>query len=163
MLIDVILLALLYTARVYAGSAATAIPPSDWLLAFCLFAFTALALMKRYTELLMRIDNQLPDATNRNYRKDDLPVIASLAAAAGVNMVMVFALYTQSPEVALMYRHPHVLWLLCPLLLYLISRALLMAHRRLMHEDPVVWALKDRICRIGIVVAGAIISAAAFL
>ena len=163
MLADVIVLALLYTIRVYAGSAATAIPLSDWLLAFCLFAFTSLALMKRYTELLVRIDNNLPDASNRNYRKDDLSIVAALAEATAINTVTVLALYVRSPEVALIYRQPQILWFLCPLLLVLVSRALLLAHRRLMHDDPVVWALKDRVCRISIVLAGAILAIAAFL
>ncbi|WP_084580588.1 UbiA family prenyltransferase [Sphingomonas azotifigens] len=163
MLIDVVVLALLYSARVYAGGAATDIVLSDWLLAFCLFAFTSLALIKRYTELLVRVDRQLPDAQNRNYRKDDLPVIVALAAGSGLNTVTVLALYVQSPDVALHYRHPHLLWALCPLLLFLMSRALMMAHRRLMHDDPIVWAMRDRVFRQGIVAAGVIVAVAAFL
>lgn len=163
MLIDVVVLALLYSARVYAGAAATGIPLSDWLLAFCLFAFTSLALVKRYTELLVRVDRQLPDAQNRNYRKDDLPVIAALAAGAGLNTVTVLALYVSSPEVALHYRHPQWLWALCPLLLFLMSRALMMAHRRLMHDDPIVWAMRDRVFRKGIAAAGVVVAAAAML
>lgn len=163
MLIDVVVLALLYSARVYAGAEATGIALSDWLLAFCLFAFTSLALVKRYTELLVRLDRQLPDATNRNYRKDDLPIIAALAAGCGLNTVTVLALYVSSPEVALHYRNPHLLWLLCPLLLFLMSRALMMAHRRLMHDDPIVWAMRDRVCRQGIVAVGVIFVVAALL
>lgn len=163
MLIDVVVLSLLYNARVCAGGAATHIILSSWLLAFCLFVFTSLALIKRYTELLVRIDRQLPDASNRNYRKDDLPVIVGLAAATGCNAVTVLALYIASPEVTLMYAQPQILWLLCPLLLFLMSRTLLVAHRRQMHDDPVVWAMRDRTCRIGIAVAAAIVIGAVIL
>ncbi len=163
MLVDVIVLALLYTVRVFAGSAATGITLSAWLLAFCLFAFSSLALIKRYTELLVRLDSQLPDANNRNYQQADLPVIASLAAATGVNTVTVLALYIQSPEVVLQYQNPQILLLLCPLILFLLSRALLMSHRRFMDDDPMVWALKDSVSRFGVVFGGAILLSAALL
>ncbi len=163
MLVDVVVLSLLYSLRVCAGGAATGIALSGWLLAFCLFVFTSLALMKRYTELVVRIDRKLPDAANRNYRKDDLPVIASLAAATGCNAVTVLALYVASPEVALLYRRPQILWLLCPLLLFLMGRALLQAHRRQMHDDPIVWAMQDRVSQMGLVAAAAIVVAGTVL
>lgn len=157
LLVDVVALALLYTIRVLAGGVATGTVISPWLLGVSLFTFTALALIKRYTEVATLLDRNLPDPSNRNYRKDDLVVLAALAAATGVNAVMVFALYLVSPAVTLMYAHPDMLWLLCPLLLYLLSRALMLSHRREMPDDPVVWAMRDRICRLGIVVAGAIV------
>lgn len=163
MLIDVVTLAMLYVTRVLAGSAAAQIELSNWLIALCLFAFTSLALMKRYTELLLRIDRKLPDPSNRNYRKEDLPVISALAAATAMNAVTVLAFYVQSPNVMRLYSQPELLWLLCPLVLFLLSRALLMSHRRMMHDDPVIWAIKDRISRIGIVCVGAIVLLAATL
>ncbi len=153
-LADVVLLALLYSVRVVAGSAATGIALSNWLLGLCMFAFTSLALVKRYSELLMRHDKNLPDARNRGYRKDDLPVILAIAAATGANAVTILGLYISSPQVLLMYPHPKILWLLPPLLLYLIARALLVAHRREMNDDPVIWMLKDRISRVGLIMGG---------
>lgn len=83
------------------------------------------------------------DPTNRNYRKSDLDIVAALAAAAGFNAVTVFALYISSDAVRPLYRHPATLWLICPVLMYGRGRALLMAHRRLMDDDPIVFALRD--------------------
>src|SRR5205085_9908460 len=80
MLVDVVALALLYTVRIIAGSVASGIIPSEWLLAFSLFVFSSLAIIKRYTEVALRLDRNLPDPDNRNYRKDDLVILATLAA-----------------------------------------------------------------------------------
>lgn len=143
MIIDVVTLACLYTLRVFAGAAAINVAVSDWLFTFSLLIFTALALLKRHVELASRFDRQLSDPTNRNYKVADLPVILALAAAAGMNSVMVIALYVSSDEVAGLYSHPHVLWGLCPLFLYWIARAIMLAHRRLMDDDPIAFALKD--------------------
>jgi 4-hydroxybenzoate polyprenyltransferase len=160
MLVDVVTLAMLYTVRVIAGGVASGIVLSEWLLAFSLFVFSCLALIKRYTELAMRLDRNLPDPSHRNYRKDDLLILATLAAATGTNAVTVFAFYVTSPEVAELYSRPKLLWLICPLLLYLLGRALMVSHRREMHDDPVVWALRDRICRLGLIVGAIVVLAA---
>jgi 4-hydroxybenzoate polyprenyltransferase/phosphoserine phosphatase len=157
LLVDVVSLAMLYTVRVLAGGVAAGVTLSEWLLALSLFVFSSLALIKRYTEIASILDRNLPDPTNRNYRKDDLVVLAALAAATGTNAVTVFAMYVSSPVVMEMYTRPKLLWLLCPLLLYLLGRALMMSHRREMHDDPVVWALRDRICRLGMITAGIIV------
>jgi 4-hydroxybenzoate polyprenyltransferase/phosphoserine phosphatase len=143
MLVDVLALASLYTIRVVGGAVAISVPMSEWLLAFSMFIFTALALIKRYIELAARIDKDLSDPTNRNYRKSDLDIVAALAAAAGFNAVTVFALYISSDAVRPFYRHPAALWLICLILMYWLGRALLMAHRRLMDDDPIVFALRD--------------------
>jgi 4-hydroxybenzoate polyprenyltransferase/phosphoserine phosphatase len=143
MLVDIIALASLYTIRVVGGAAAISVPMSEWLLGFSMFIFTALALVKRYIELVARIDKDLSDPTNRNYRKSDLDIVAALAAAAGFNAVTIFALYISSDAVRPFYRHAEALWLICPILMYWLGRALLMAHRRLMDDDPIVFALRD--------------------
>jgi hypothetical protein len=108
-----------------------------------MFIFTSLALIKRYIELTMRIDEQLADSTNRNYRKSDLPIVGALAAAAGFNAVTVFALYISSDAVRPLYRSPEALWLVCPLLMYWLGRALMLADRRLLDDDPIAFALRD--------------------
>lgn len=143
MIVDVITLALLYTLRVFAGAAAIGVSVSEWLFTFSLLVFTALALIKRYVELATRLDKGLSDPSNRNYKITDLPVIAALAAAAGMNSIMVLALYVSSDDVAAMYSRTQFLWGLCPLFLYWIARALMLAHRRMMHDDPIAFALKD--------------------
>jgi 4-hydroxybenzoate polyprenyltransferase len=144
MLVDVLTLASLYTIRVVAGAVAISVPMSEWLIGFSMFVFTALALIKRYVELAVRIDGGLSDLTNRNYLKSDLDIVATLAAAAAFNAVTVFALYISSDAVRHLYRHPQVLWFICPVLMYWLGRALLMAHRRLMPDDPILFALRDR-------------------
>lgn len=157
MLVDVVALAMLYTLRIIAGGVAADIQISQWLFIFSVFIFTSLALMKRYVELSTRLDRELPDPSDRNYRIGDLDVVAALAAAAGMNAITIFALYVTSPDVQPLYRHPKALWLICPILLYWIGRALMMAHRRLMDTDPIVFALKDRISAIAIVLILAIV------
>lgn len=144
MMIDVVALAGLYTVRVFAGAVAVDVVVSEWLLAFSMFLFTALALIKRYSELSIRLDSHLADPTNRNYKIGDLDIVAALGAAAGMNAITVFTLYVASPTVQVAYSRPMLLYLVSPILLYWFCRALMMAHRRLMDDDPVVFALKDR-------------------
>lgn len=144
MIVDVVVLAILYTIRIFAGAAAINVVVSEWLFTFSLMIFAALALIKRHIELAARLDKGLADPSNRDYKLADLPIIAALAAAAGMNSITVLALYVSSPEVARLYSHPHVLWGLCPLFLYWTSRTLMLAHRRLMDDDPITFALRDR-------------------
>ena len=158
MLVDVLALALLYTIRVIAGGVAIRVHLSEWLLAFSLFMFTCLALVKRYVELTTLLDKRLSDPTNRNYRLNDIPIIGALAATSGMNAVTVFALYISSDAVKDLYRRPEVLWLACPLLVYWIARIILLAGRRMVHDDPVVFALRDR----NSLVAGALMIAILF-
>ncbi|MGY4167826.1 UbiA family prenyltransferase [Bradyrhizobium sp. USDA 4529] len=150
MFVDVVVLAMLYTTRIVAGGVAAEIQISQWLFIFSMFVFTSLALIKRYVELATRLDRGLPDRSDRDYRIGDLDVVLALGAAAGFNAVTIFSLYVASPDVQILYRHPKVLWLICPILLYWIGRALMMAHRRSMDDDPIVFVLKDRISAIAI-------------
>lgn len=150
MFVDVIVLAMLYTTRIVAGGVAAEIQTSQWLFIFSMFIFTSLALIKRYVELATRLDRRLPDRSGRDYKIGDLHVVAALVAAAGLNAVTIFALYVTSPDVQMLYRHPKALWLICPILLYWIGRALMMAHRRSMDDDPIVFALRDPISAIAI-------------
>jgi 4-hydroxybenzoate polyprenyltransferase len=123
---------------------------SEWLLAFSIFIFTSLALVKRYVELSLRLDKELPDPSNRNYHLADLPIVGALAAASGFNAVTIFALYISSPAVRDLYQHPERLWLICPILLYWIARTLVLAHRRLIDDDPIVFALRDPVSRLAV-------------
>lgn len=143
MLVDVVTLGMLYTIRIFAGAVAINVPLSEWLLAFSMFIFLSLALVKRYVELAARLDTNRPDPANRNYKLDDLTIVSALAAAAGFNAITVLALWISSPDIRQGYAHPQLLWLVCPLLMYWIARVIMMAHRRLMHDDPIVFAIKD--------------------
>jgi 4-hydroxybenzoate polyprenyltransferase/phosphoserine phosphatase len=159
-IVDVVTLACLYTLRVFAGAAAIDVAVSDWLFTFSLLIFTALALLKRYIELAGRLDMQLSDPGNRDYRIADLPVIIALASAAGMNSVMVIALYVSSETVVGLYSDPKILWGLCPLFLYWIARAIMLAHRRVMDDDPIAFALKDsRSWAVGIIAVALVLTA----
>jgi 4-hydroxybenzoate polyprenyltransferase/phosphoserine phosphatase len=161
MMIDVVVLAGLYTIRVIGGAAAIRVVPSEWLLAFSMFFFSFMALIKRYIELDTRIERGLGELVNRNYRKSDVSVVTALAAASGMNAVTIFALYVSSPNVQGRYHHPELFWLICPLLLYWIGRVLVMAHRRLIDDDPIVFALRDPRSYIMILAIGCILFFAA--
>jgi hypothetical protein len=99
----------------------------------------------------------MPDLTNRNYRNSDLDIVAALAAAAAFNAVTVFALYISSDAVRLLYSHPRALWLICPILMYWLGRTLMMAHRRLVPDDPILFALRDRNSYIALGLIGLIL------
>jgi 4-hydroxybenzoate polyprenyltransferase len=147
MLVDIVTLAGLYTVRIVGGAVAIGVHVSEWLLIFSLFIFTSLALIKRYSELMMRQGSGLSKSINRDYTIGDLRVIAALAAASGMNAITVFSLYVSSPAVAQMYSRPWILWLLNPLLLYWIGRALMMAHRQAMPDDPIIYTFTDNVSR----------------
>ena len=147
-MLDTLVLAGLYTLRIIAGTVALHISASFWLLAFSMFLFLSLAMIKRYTELVALARAGAGDGIGRGYAADDLPLLQSLGGASGFLSVLVLALYINSTASELLYRHPIVLWLLCPLLLYWISRAWLIAHRGEMHDDPVVFAVTDAVSRL---------------
>lgn len=144
-IVDVIVLGGLYTIRVLGGVVAVGAKQSPWLLMFCLFLFLSLAIVKRCSELVASQARGGGRISGRGYRSDDLGMVSALGAAAGYGAVLVVTLYLASPEVARLYSHPTRMWLICPLLLYWISRILLLAHRGEMHDDPVVFAITDRI------------------
>lgn len=143
-MLDVVLLAGLYTMRIIGGTIAIKAELSFWLLAFSMFIFLSLALLKRYTELHAVLARGKKKASGRGYGVDDLPLLQSLGAAAGYIAVMVMALYINSPDSIELYRHPKLLWFICPVLLYWVSRAWVIAHRGDMHDDPIVFAATDR-------------------
>ncbi|RXT48606.1 UbiA family prenyltransferase [Bradyrhizobium betae] len=148
MLVDVVTLAGLYTLRIIAGAVGVGVVLSEWLLIFSLFVFTSLALIKRFSELSMRETAGLADPSNRDYRVTDLHIIGAMAAASAMNAVTVFSLYVSSSAVTPLYSRPWMLWLLNPLLLYWFGRALMMAQRREMPDDPILYAFRDGPSRI---------------
>jgi 4-hydroxybenzoate polyprenyltransferase/phosphoserine phosphatase len=145
LMIDVVALAALYGIRVVAGSAATGIVLSHWLLGFCFFIFLSLALMKRTTEIILLPKESVGNIKGRGYRRRDFPTINSLTAASGFVAVLVLALYISSPEVAVLYRRPEFLWGICIVLVYWLGRAFCLTGRGEMRQDPVIFAATDRI------------------
>ena len=144
--VDVLTLAALYTLRIIAGAAAIDVAISFWLLLFSMFIFLSLALIKRFSELKVARDAGKTGALRgRGYEPDDLELVSSLGGSAGFIAVLVLALYIQDGQAAHFYATPQLIWLACPVMLFWISRAWLIAHRGLMHDDPIVFALKDKV------------------
>lgn len=156
--VDVVVLATLYTVRVIGGAVAIDVPMSEWLLAFSLFIFMSLALVKRYTELASQPDGAVLAA--RGYQIEDKAMVAILAAASGFNAVVIFTLYISSDTVRAMYSHPQLLWVGCPILMYWIGRVMLFAQRGLIDDDPVTFALRDRASWVALGAIGVIMLAA---
>jgi|tagenome__1003787_1003787.scaffolds.fasta_scaffold20990092_1 4-hydroxybenzoate polyprenyltransferase len=142
-MVDVITLASLYTSRVVAGAALVAVPLSRWFLALSIFLFFSLALVKRVMELLKK-----PGGTElvagRGYAPADLPVLVALGGSATAATSLVYCLYITGTEVTTLYSRPDLLWAGLPLLLYWQARLWLLTMRKKVHEDPVVFALRDR-------------------
>lgn len=162
-IVDVMLLAGLYTMRIIAGAAATQITPSFWLLAFSMFLFLSLALIKRYSEMFITLKSNKQEAAGRGYSVDDLSVLMAIGVSSGMLSVLVFALYLNNPEINKMYPNTMWLWLIPPLLLYWISRIWMKAHRGQVDDDPVVFAAKDWQSLLVLVISACIFIAAIFL
>lgn len=147
-MLDVVTLSLLYTIRVIAGAAAMSLLVTSWILAFCMFIFLSLAFVKRYTELCdARQKGETEKTSGRGYYPADFELLASLGGASGYISVLVLALYIHDSASATLYPSQKWLWAACPLLLFWISRVWLLAHRGQMHDDPIVFALRDRVSR----------------
>jgi 4-hydroxybenzoate polyprenyltransferase len=146
--IDVVVLGLLYTLRIFAGAAASAVMVSTWLFVFSLFLFMSLALFKRFTELLRSLNRGGGSIAGRGYQGSDTAPIGGFGMASGYLSVLVLALYISSSEVTVLYSQPLLLWFLIPLLLYWISRLWVLAYRDTVHDDPVVFAMSDQVSYI---------------
>lgn len=143
LLLDVICLAALYTLRIFAGGGAAEVPVSKWLLTFSLFFFFGLAMAKRYVELeKTSAEGKL---SGRSYNREDRQPVMMTGIGSGYLSLLVIALYITSSDVALIYRSAERLWFLLPLMLYWISRIWIFAARGTLHDDPVVFAIKDRV------------------
>ena len=141
--LDVLLLAGLYTLRVLGGIAAAEVRFSTWLLAFAMFLFLSLAFLKRYTEVSALEGAATDQVRRRGYIRGDREWLGSMGGASGYLSVLVLALYINSEQVLALYRAPLLLWLICPLLLFWTSRMWLLAHRGQIHDDPIVATVRD--------------------
>lgn len=158
--IDICVLAGLYTLRILAGGVATGIPISVWLFAFAVFFFFTLAAVKRQAELVDLAERGKLSVAGRGYHVDDLPIMSMIGLGAGFVSVLVLALYINTPAVAELYGNPAALWGIFAVQLYWITRIVLITHRGQMHDDPVVFAVKDQtsriclLCSVGFILAG---------
>ena len=160
-ILDVMVLAGLYALRVVAGGAAAGVPLSEWLLAFSLFFFLGLALLKRYVELRQMETGAAPADNGRGYLAADASLVRAAGPATGLFSVLVLALYVTSPEVRVLYSHPELLWAAIPAFLYWTLRMWLLAHRGEMPDDPVLFAVRDRVSYAVVAIVTAAVALAA--
>jgi 4-hydroxybenzoate polyprenyltransferase len=154
-LVDCMTLAILYTLRIVAGAAAVASAMSFWLLAFSVFLFLSLAFIKRFAELQVQLLQGKHKAHGRGYFTDDAPLIQMLGIASGFMSVLVLALYLNSPDVQLLYAQPEWVWGNVPVMVFWVSWLWLRAHRGEMHDDPLIFAVKDKVSLVsGVLFAG---------
>ncbi len=151
-IIDIWVLAILYSLRILAGAAATGIVPSVWLMAFSIFFFFSLAAVKRQAELVDMADHEGLDTRRRGYFREDLLLIAMMSISSGYLSVLVLALYIRTPFVSNLYGYPPMLLGICLVLLYWISRVVMVTHRGHMHDDPLVFAVRDRVSQICLII-----------
>jgi 4-hydroxybenzoate polyprenyltransferase len=143
-LVDCLTLATLYTMRIIAGAAAVSVSLSFWLLAFSIFIFLSLALVKRYAELLVQSQEGKNSVHGRGYLVTDAPLLQALGVSSGYISTLVIALYLRSENVMSLYAEPLAIWLLIPILLFWVSWVWLKSSRGEMHDDPIVFAAKDK-------------------
>lgn len=142
-IVDVLMLAILYTLRIVAGAAAMDIPLSFWILAFSIFLFLSLAFIKRDAELRSH-DGRGQQLHGRGYITSDASLIQQFGVSSGYAAVLVLAFYINSDNVVRLYRVPEMIWGAVPLLLWWLSWMWFRANRGLMHDDPIVFAIKDK-------------------
>ncbi|SDI62599.1 UbiA family prenyltransferase [Alloyangia pacifica] len=155
LVVDICTLAGLYTLRIIAGGVATQTPLSVWLLAFSVFFFFSLAAVKRQAELVSSAAQGNIKAQGRGYTTEDIPVVANMAVASGYISILVMALYLNTDAVRRLYNETAPLWGICLVLLFWVSRTVMITHRGWMQDDPVIFAAKDRVslvCAVSIFV-----------
>jgi 4-hydroxybenzoate polyprenyltransferase/phosphoserine phosphatase len=143
-LVDVVILSGLYTVRMVAGAAATDTVISPWLAAFSIFFFLSLAMVKRFSELQNLHALGVNPTSARGYLLSDIEQLRSFGTASAYASIVIFALYINGRDVTALYHHPSRMWLITPLMILWVSRVWLLASRGLLDEDPVVFALEDR-------------------
>jgi 4-hydroxybenzoate polyprenyltransferase len=161
-LLDVFVLSSFYSFRILAGALISSTPLSQWFLAFSLFLFLSLAMAKRYSELLHADDLVVSGNSGRGYRVDDRELLLSLGIGSAFSSVVILSLYVHSQDVRVLYLSPEYLFLLCPIVLYWLSRTWLLAHRGELREDPVTLAIRDRVS-YGVAFASAVVIAASMI
>ena len=158
-LLDVFVLSSFYSFRILAGAMISATPLSQWFLAFSMFFFLSLAMAKRYSELV-HADNLVTSGNSgRGYRVADRELLLALGVGSSFSAVVILSLYVHSQDVRVLYLSPECLFLLCPIVLYWLSRTWLQAHRGELKEDPVTLAIRDRVSYAVALASAAVIAA----
>jgi len=163
LILDVLLLASLYTVRIFAGGAATHTKISGWLITFSLFFFLSLAMCKRSSELMNLQRANKTRTTGRFYETSDLEPLNICGISSGMLACLIILLYESSQQAQLLYKTPQLLFLLCPLLLYWISRLWVLTFRGALKEDPILFAVRDRVSYAVSIAMASIVALSAFV
>ena len=158
-LLDVFVLSSFYSFRILAGAMISATPLSQWFLTFSMFFFLSLAMAKRYSELVHANDLVISGNSGRGYRVADRELLLALGVGSSFSAVVILSLYVHSQDVRVLYLSPECLFLLCPIVLYWLSRTWLLAHRGELKEDPVTLAIRDRVSYAVALASAAVIAA----
>lgn len=150
-LVDVFTLSVLYTLRVFAGQVAADIEPSIWLLSFSGFMFLSLAFLKRVSEYRAMLKAKAIYETRRGYEPTDLEMLKTMGVSASYIATMVLGLYISTESAAMQYGRPMALWAAVPIFLFWQSRMWLSAARGFMHDDPIIYAAKDWVSQLCLV------------
>ena len=145
LLVDAMALGLLYSLRILIGAGATGVVVSDWLIAFSTFFFFGLALVKRYSEIAISQSTTHEKIAGRGYYAHDVQILSMLGVAASFVSILILALYITSDYVLANYTRPQALWFVCLVMMYWVSRVWVLASRKEMPDDPIVFALRDPI------------------
>ncbi len=163
LLVDVLALASLHVLRILVGNAATGIVISSWLLAFAMFLFFSLALLKRYAELRETGDDVGLRGAGRGYQAGDLETLSQMGMSSALVSVLILALYVDSKAVSGLYTMPQLIWLTCPIVLYVMARVWVLARRGHMPDDPLVFMITDWRSQLMAVLCAIIFFAASWL
>jgi len=163
LLVDVLCLAGLYTLRIIGGKAAADLPLSFWLIAFSMFFFLSLALVKRYVELQTSKTSERDRIAGRGYRPEDISIVGTAGIASAFTATLVLSLYIQSQEIIGYYSSPWLIWPLVPIVLYIIIRIWILAYRRELHDDPVVFIATDWRSQMFVLFGAALMIAGSFV
>lgn len=144
-ILDCLTLAILFTLRIFAGASVVSIEISFWLFIFSVFIFLSLAFIKRYIEIHSQKKHSKIFLHGRGYLATDASLIQTLGIASGYAGMVVFALYLSSEKVITLYSQPELLWFVLLLLIFWINWIWIKAHRGEVHDDPVMFAIQDKI------------------
>jgi 4-hydroxybenzoate polyprenyltransferase len=160
-LFDAFIIALLFTIRILIGVAAGPLAPSAWLLTFSMVFFFSLALAKRHTEILRAEEHKLNCVEGRGYELSDASLTMAFGISASMASIVIVVIYLVEEIFARrVYASPQWLWV-APITIFLFScRIWVLSHRGKMRDDPVAFALRDRVSwALGLCVAVAVMLA----
>jgi 4-hydroxybenzoate polyprenyltransferase/phosphoserine phosphatase len=145
-IVDVLLLAGMFTMRLVLGQVVTGVALSPWLLVFSMFVFLSLSLIKRHTEVARMVDHGHKKVLGRGYLAGDAPMLLALGVASSMGAVLIMILYLiEEAFQANFYRHSAMLWGFPMVVFLFLGRIWLLCQRNEIHDDPVAFALKDRV------------------